>query len=500
MKRNFLLRCAIILFAFVLRVIALNTRPLWYDEAFAILYASRAFEEMVAGTVTQVAGVASDVHPLFYYFSIHLWMKVAGDSAFVARFWSVCFGVATIPLVMQSARLLFGRRVAMLAAFVVAFAPFHLAYSQEARMYAQLGFWCMLALWIFLRQQRAPTRWGWVWFTLAGTCALYSHNLAFLNFAALGLWVVFAAVHSRQICLLRATVLAGLGMLGLWLPWLMFVPGQFGKIAQAYWVPAPTFMTLIQTLMVFAFGFDNAVMPVSFAPLFLFGALLAPLLIAFEWLRARRQRMRVETSLAIVLATLPIVLLFAVSQWRPVYITRALLPAFFWYAILFAWTLHRAPKPIMWIVAGFFSITVIASLPAYFSYVRFPRAPFPQIASSLRAQIRVGDAIVHDNKLTFFPMRYYDRTLAQEFINDPTGAGSDTLALPTQQALQLFATTLGDATRHAPRIWFVIFQNAIDEAETEGRAPGNLAWLDQNFRRVSMESFQDVRVILYETR
>jgi hypothetical protein len=70
-------------------------------------------------------------------------------------------------------------------------------------------------------------------------------------------------------------------------------------------------------------------------------------------------------------------------------------------------------------------------------------------AAALREQLQPGDVILHSNKLTFFPMYYYDRTLAQAFIADPLGAGSDTLAYPTQQALQLYATDLEAATSDA---------------------------------------------------
>jgi hypothetical protein len=336
---------------------------------------------------------------------------------------------------------------------------------------------------------------------LAGASALHSHNLAFAIFAALGAWVIYNAIRMRAMRLLRATVLAGMAMLALWLPWLVFVPSQFDRIAQAYWVTPPTVVTLVQTLLVFTFDFDNAAPPRTLTPFLLFGALLLPILIAFEIARRRRmldQASRAALTFVVTLAIAPIVLLFAISQWRAVYIIRALMPAFPWFALLVGWTLVGMPRRVGGIAALVFGAMVLVVLPAYYTYADFPRAPFRQVAQVLREHAQPSDVIVHDNKLSFFPMRYYDRTLAQAFIADPAGAGSDTLAEPTQQALQLYASRLDAVASDQSRVWFLIFQRALDEAAEKGRAHANLVWMEQHFRLVSRERFNDLNVYLFE--
>lgn len=491
----------IILLAFALRLIALDARPVWYDEAFAILYASRSFSEMIQGTLFQVGGAAADVHPLFYYFSLHLWMRGVGDSVFAVRFFSVGFGIATIPILYRLARTLFDQRVALATALVVALAPFHIAYSQECRMYASLGFWSALALWAFVELWRTSRKHWWGILVLSGAGALHSHNLAFVIFAGLGAWIIYDAVRTRATRLLRVTILAGLAMLALWFPWLIFVPSQFGKIAQAYWVIPPTVVTLVQTLLVFTFDFDNAVMPQVWLPFLLCGALFLPILVIFEMARRARQMeqpSRRALGLVVTLVLVPILLLFAISQWRPVYITRALMPSFLLYALLIGWTWTRMPRRVGVTIALGLGALVIVTLSAYYAYADFPRAPFKQVAQVLRERAQPSDAIVHDNKLSFFPMHYYDRTLAQAFIADPTGAGSDTLAYPTQQMLQLYASSFETVASGKSRVWFVIFQTAIDEAAREGRAHANLTWMEQHFRLVSYERFNDLNVYLFE--
>ena len=102
----------IVLLAFGLRMIALNVRPLWYDEAFAMLYAEKSLGAILSGTLVQVQGAAADVHPLFYYFTLHAWMGLFGQSIVAMRMLSVLFGMGTVIAAWGLARELFDDRVA----------------------------------------------------------------------------------------------------------------------------------------------------------------------------------------------------------------------------------------------------------------------------------------------------------------------------------------------------------------------------------------------------
>ncbi len=474
----------ILALAFALRLTNLDGRPIWYDEAFAILYAEKTFEAMLYGTLTPFSGAAADVHPLSYYFLLHLWMNIAGQSAFAARFLSVAFGVGTGAVVYRLARALFDRRVGGFAAVMLALSPFHIAYSQEARMYAQLGFFGVLALFTFVRYDQTRARRWWGLFVASGAAVVYSHNLGFLILLALGLWVL----ATRDLALLRATVLAGGAIILLWLPWLVLVPSQLGKIEQAYWVPRPDAVTLVQTVITFAVDFDNASLPLLLLPSGLLGAVGV---LAFASYQTARQPAR-SALLVITLALLPPLLLFLISQWRPLYITRALIPSFLALVVIVAWALARMPVLVRGLTVAGLALLAFAALIFYYPYAQFPRPPFREALGFLTAHKGLDEAIVHDNKLSYFPMHYYDRALLQSFVADPSGGGSDTLALPTQQALNLYATSLESAVDGRSRIWFVIFEQAVQEHS------GNLAWLDRNYRLKQVERFNDLDIYLFE--
>lgn len=516
------LMVAVIVSALALRLINLSIRPLWYDEAFAILYAEKPLATMLYGTVTQVEGAAADVHPVFFYSMLHAWMLAVGQSSFAVRALSVLVGTATVGMAYLLARRLFDRRVGLAAAMITTVAPFHVYYSQEARMYALLGFGALGMTYFFLRAWTDGGRLNWLCFGLLGALTLYAHNLGFVFLAGLDLWLLWAWLRPGATRWLnfRPVVLSHLLSLGLFAPWLAVVPSQLGKIQQAYWVEQPGVAKLIQTILIFHFGYDNQSLPGWLLPPALFFSLLVLTILAFELTRQRRTALTPDPSsktgrreaatysllptpysLLLSLTITPILLTFLASQIRPIYIVRALLPSALMYYILVAAVLvvGSTPRLVKWGLLLPSALIVMASLINHYSYAQFPRPPFDQAAAYLRANYQASDVIVHSNKLTFLPTYYYDRSLPQTYIADEPGSPSDTLAYPTQQALGLFAVSdIATASLGRQRVWFVVFHRAIQEYYAAGYPDHpQRAWLEQHYTLISVTSFNDLDVYEY---
>ena len=79
------------------------------------------------------------------------------------------------------------------------------------------------------------------------------------------------------------------------------------------------------------------------------------------------------------------------------------------------------------------------------------------------------------------------------------GSSTDTLALPTQEVLGLLAQSdVQHAVDDAQRVWFVVFQRALDEAaELETENPSK-AWLDAHYHLADTAAFGDLKILLYE--
>jgi len=474
----------VLLLAFFLRLIALNVRPVWYDEAFAVFLAEKDYAAIALGT-------AADTMPPLYYILLHGWISLVGETPLALRMLSVALSMLTVVLVFAIARRGFGVRVAMFAMFFTALAPFQMYHAQELRMYTTLAVALMLYVYAVMRLV-ARQRYALPLLAFATALALYSHNLAFLTLGAANIFLLWRRDWNAQFRLIIAQIVGAL----LFFPWLLYVPTQIAKIQRAFWTQPPGLAEVLQMLVVFTTHLPLP--PIVFA-LALFITLAIFALAAFELVRAFRRGAPPALGLVLTFALVPPVLMFALSYvMRPIFVPRGVIVSSLAYYILLAYLVARAPRVVPLAIA---TLIALLTLPFYYSaWGEWRRAPFAEANQFLRAHAQADDVILHDNKLSFFPMHFYDRTLPQQFLADPPGSSNDTLARGSQEAMQLFPIEFDVAVRGRTRVWFVIFQTAIDEAAQEGRAHGNLSRLDAWMQRGDMVAFGDVRIYRYDAR
>jgi 4-amino-4-deoxy-L-arabinose transferase-like glycosyltransferase len=480
----------ILILALGTRLVGIAARPIWYDEAFAILFARAGLPAMLYGTLAPDAlGAAADIHPLGYYTVLWGWMKLWGTSLPAVRALSVLYGLGIVALGYALSGRLFGARAGVLAGILLAVSPFQIHYAQEIRMYAQVTLLLMGA--VYAMERGLHTRgwrnsWGW-WalFAVLAAAAQYTHNLAAFFLVPLAL----TPILHRDWRAAGATALAGLGALALYAPWLAQLPAQLGKVQTAYWTARPTAGRLASTLLAFTTNLpvpDAWLLPALFAALFLFALAL--------WQTARTRTEKHYRGLWLLwLALAPPILMFGVSQIVPVYLERALLPSGAFFVLWLGWVFTVTPMPRLvrrfgLVLAG---VAGLMGLVQHVGYRGFPYHP-PEVNAALAAPAP-GGVIIHSNKLTYFPAVYYTPHLQQTYLADPPGSGSDTLALPTQEVLGHFAIPgIAAAVGNASRVRLVIFTQAITEL---GGAPHpHLLWLDEHFQRVSVQAIEGLEI------
>ena len=488
----------VFLLALVVRLLGIASRPIWYDEAFAVLFSEKGLKAMLAGTLTvDPGGAAADIHPLAYYSLLWGWMKVFGESLVSVRMLSILLGVGVVILAYLLLRSMFAdERLALVGALGVALAPFLVHYSQEIRMYVLLALSLTAATWAFWQGLHSPkVRW-WVLFALCAALAQYSQNLAAFYLVPLALTPVFLRRWDK----VKMTFLAGMGAVVLYLPWLIQLPAQLIKIQNSYWVDRPTLAAVFSTLLAFV---TNLPVEARWLPLALAVALLVFFFAAYQtFLALHRKLLGARRGLWLAyLALTPPALAFIFSQWRPVYVERAFLPSavMFWLWLAWAFFSTKLPSFLRILCLAALALGVALGLVTHLTYADFPYAPYAALDASLAARLQPGDVILHSNKLSLLPAVYYDRTLVQEYLPDPPGSGSDTLAPATQQVLGLIeSASLASATSSAGRVWFIIFQKALDESAATGLAEDpDLAWLDGNFQLENVEAWGPLQLYIY---
>ena len=336
------------------------------------------------------------------------------------------------------------------------------------------------------------SRLDWLGLIISGTLAMYSHNLAIFVLVVPDLFLLIRREWRLLSRLLAAQALIGM----LALPWLWMLPGQIAKIQHAFWTPRPGLVEIVQAVIMFC-----AALPLPGIWLVI-GAIVSlqiVVMVIIEALRARNKNNGL--SLLAAFAVLPPVMLFIVSYlMRPVFVPRA----FFFSSLAFfgvagSLVVKNWPKgPGVLIGVGFILAACIA-LPYQYTFNEFPRSPFDQASVYLKQNIQLGDIVVHDNKLSYFPCLYFERSLPQTFLADEPGSSNDTLAAQSQQAMQIFPKlNIQAAVGNHTQVYFVVFRQTVQEYQAAGLGDHpQIAWLKQHYHLESQVNFNDLEIFKF---
>ena len=454
---------------------------------------------MLQGTLDLVGETAAEEHPLLYYIVLWAWMLLVGQKVIVVRFLSVLFHLVLLLLLWYLVKELFGLKQAVIAGLLFSLAPLQVQYGQEARMYGLLSLWLIFATFCVWRGLQGGGTYPWIAFGILAALAMYTHVLAIFFLIPLGLSPLFF----RRLRLIRSALLSAFIAVLLYLPWGLQLPAQIAKITHAYWIPKPTLAALIQAFLSFIAG------PPIYAgwlPVILFCAVFLTVLAGLQTFRAVRERdPQAEKALWLIyLSAAPVLLLYLVSQARPLFVVRGLLPSAITFLLWLAWALsprerHKAES---YLIISCLAVTFTIGLVSHERYRGFPYAPYERVNDYILSEIEEGGIVLHSNKVTMLPAFYYDESLGHTYIADPPGTGSDTLALPTQRVLGLIAQPdVIRAVGDAPQVFFVMFARETADYEALGEVDHpHLSWLIENFQMEEQTTWDDLTLYKFENQ
>ena len=172
------------LVAAILRFHALTTKSFWLDEGISVEIARLPWSQFLFVLRHREANMA------LYYLLLRFWLMMGSTEGFI-RGLSVLFSVATVPLLYALGTRLFGRATGLLAAWLLAINAYHIRYAQEARGYALVVFFSVLAGWLLVRNLQEPSAAHWRTYAAACALAAYSHFFGALVVIAHGASLVF---------------------------------------------------------------------------------------------------------------------------------------------------------------------------------------------------------------------------------------------------------------------------------------------------------------------
>lgn len=453
-KNQFWLFVAIAV-AIALRVYALSAQSLWNDEGTSVALSQLSLEAITNGA-------ARDIHPPLYYYLLHFWMPLVGQSEFAVRFLSVIAGVLTVAFVFRIAYAVFDEEVAIFAAYLAAFSPFQVYYSQETRMYIWVTLWATVSVFAMtMMLKRVASRQSpvvsptmnsrtkrtlfWLLYIVATTAMLYTQyvgafvvvaeNLAFVA------WLIFAIRDHSSFVFRPASsvvrppssvkhslafwVIGQLVIGSLFLPWFLFAGGQLASwpsVSEP--IDLPTL--LWRMLNVFSVGVTlnpggAILMAIAFAIVFFVG-----------WRRAHDAHTNWIIVTLILWTLVPIAIMYIVSLSRPAYNPKFLLlatPPFFILAARGLATIYpgvflhhrytnwRNPfRYLNFAIAILVAAGPLTSLDNYYHEPKYARDDYRGIVQFIDAHARAGDGILIDAPAQIDVVRYYWRGNQQLFL------------------------------------------------------------------------------------
>ena len=476
----------LVLLAFALRLYRLDHQPLRGDESFTIQFSAHPLSWLVPS----IANV--EPNPPLYYFLLHYWMEILGQSEFITRFVSLVFGVLAVPVIYRLGNALGRPKVGMLAAFLAAINPFQIWHAQDVRNYTIWPLLSMGGLIFLLYALRTGRKRCWAGYAGMTVLSLYTHyyhlfmllfeNVLVLTVVLTGWQQEGTARLSRRRLLFTWLVIQTV-LAVTYVPWLVY--GSSRLLFYATHADSPPLWAVFSRSLT-AFSLAETV-PRELAAISL-PFLLALLLIGLGY---ALRKDRFAALFLILYIVVPSVCVFIATQVRPLFRERYLNVVAPAYCLSLSYGLlairNELPR---WKVApvvagvGLLTLSSAYSLSNHYWNPAYGKSPdWPALTDYLAEETGLGDVIVLNYPDPTFSHYYHGQ--APSFIL-PRGPLSEEIKTETAEALRFLSE------RHE-RIWFYPLKDI--HWDNEGFVE---TWLNRHGRLMGERNILGFRWLIYE--
>lgn len=484
----------ITLLALVLRLYRIDAQSFWVDEVVTWKAAGLPITEMLtAGTYYARAHIL--------YYAIMHGIVLVSDSEIAMRLPSALLGALSVPLLFMVGERWMDRGIGIAAAALLAISPLHLYYGQEARPYAALVFFVLLALVCLERALRRPGNAGWqAGFVAASLAGILCHPV---GLAVVPVYVLYAVLPGHRAGLRRVwpsfaiLFLAVLALVAVYLT-LPSVSSRRtdseGLLALAYtgWTFAVGYSLGPSVRELHLPGRVDAVL--AYAPMVVLGLVVFGGLLIAGALSTWRRSPGIAVCVAGWLA-LPVmfVILGTGVTGQPFNVRYALpaLPPF----LLLAGSGIRALPPGLARGAAWALVVVLtaASIVNYHRDPRYQREDYRAAVSALRQAADPGDLVLVSVDYSRIVLDYYDPGPVE--VATLTGPAARGHGKPARVGSGDWRAEVDRLVGGRGRIWVLLSRTFDDPAEGQ-----LLPYLDRRYQRERERAWAGIRLIGYTAR
>lgn len=466
-----------------LRLTALNRQSLWFDEIDVVVRAQQPL-----GVVMRTFVAPGENGPLFNIL-LAIWIRLAGISEIAVRFPSAIAGTLSVPLIYLLTRRLAGPTTGLLASGLLAISPYHVWYSQEAKMYSLVVLFGLGST-ICLIEALERNRWRW-WaaYAILTTLMFYTHVATVLVFVAQSLYVV--GTHRVWRGRERGWLVAAAVLTLPYVPIAIWALRVIGGGVQT-WQPDVSLWKAARIFGVkFAVNRTDAAVELRGAVLYIALAIGGAVALA-----ACRRRER-WWLLAVSLSLVPIVGLYLVSLRQSVFSDRYAIVALPAYLLLVAaatvWLLrHRLLWPLGALVLFLLLVFAWGPLRDVNRSAAAQKEDWRSAYAWVAERAEPGDVMLLHPGYMITTYDYYSQ-------REPRLAGYRVATIPSFKVgwlndplmVQMIREQVGDARRY----WLIESPDRVAGEDPDGRLAG---WLQRRGSLLNEHDVNGVRVRLFE--
>jgi mannosyltransferase len=483
------------LLAAFLRMHALTAKSFWLDEGISVDIARLPWPRFLH------AIWSGEANMVLYYLVLRFWLTFGSSEAFV-RGLSVLFSVATVPAVYFLGARLFGRRVGLLAALLLAINAYHIRYAQETRSYAMVVFFAVLATWLLAKNLQEPSSAHWGIYAAVCAMATYSHFYA----------VLIVPAHAISLLSWRRDEFPWRKLVGSFLAFVVMVAPIAIFIFAIYVLktgtPPKLWFNPLQPDSLVLLGVDFSGV---YGRLLLSLEMLAIGMAALGAARVRRSGGDSGEAWGYTLLfswlVAPVVMVVTVSLVKPLFVPRFLifcLPALL---LVVAVGISRLrPAVLSWALFVAISVCSILADSLYYQYdFEMRRQDWRAVTSYVFDRAQPGDSIFFCEPAGEAPFGFYSQLQKSASLR-PKTLHANWLEIesdlnPLDPKLAGLVAVPGTNLRASPpvgsRVWLVLmFLDGGWEEEDKGKAVAK--WLSNGRQQVDAQDFYPLKVVLYD--
>ncbi len=353
------------------------TQSFWRDEAFSYFMAKKNIAEIIFLT-------AKDFNPPLYYFILHFWMKIFGESEVAIRSLSIVFFWATIYVVFLFITEVFKIKQKKAFLYLILFIvnPLLLYYAFEARMYSMLAFFSTLSFYALYKKKLHL-------YLLASILGMYTHY--FMVFVLLGQYI-----HRRfkQKYILFA-----------FLPWIIYMIFNKNFAGTAFWIHKPSLINLLTFVGTIFSSYEPGL--TSANRLIISFSFILWLIIIFAFIvnqKSNTDHKKIFRLLSIWAVGIPLFIML-ISFIKPIFLDRYLIFSTVGLLLLLVYSMEKMSRPISVVLLIFF-IVVSICLQSVQLLVR-AKLPVKKSILEIKSLMKKDDLLYVASELDYFTVLYY---------------------------------------------------------------------------------------------